>query len=147
MGFARNLSHVRVLGAGDPGWGQTRVWGMAGATPSVSVYDAASGVRDSGLHVSVDDGVETTRNARPLREPSTSRRARVGAVRSSLPAAATFQGYFAPSFSWMAWAQPNMTPRPLVQNWNPNQAGSKELHPATVYNPFPAGGDLYPKVV
>jgi hypothetical protein len=142
----RKLAHIRTLGMGDPGWGQSQRWIIPGVSPSYSQYDADTEDRPSNLSNRVRGGTHTVHEQVPAQEWTTTRESRIAAQFESLPAARVFQGYFSPSFSWIG-ARPQIAPRPLHQDFNLGQQGTKELHPATVYNPFPPGGDLFPKVV
>lgn len=147
--MGRRLAHIRHIGEGPPGWGNTQKWGLLGASPSVSVYDQPSAVEDSGLHRSYRGGVNSTHNRAPAGEYTTTRQARVSALQNSLPAAAFF-GSYAGAGTGRSWS-PNAvayTPHTaLHQSFNPHMAGAAELHPATVYDPFPSPSSLYPKAV
>ena len=144
------IAHVRMLGQGDPGWGQTQKWQMVGADPSVSFYDVEYGSEQSNLSHSIGGNMQTHRQENPTSQVTTTRNARESALHSSVPAARFFQGYFATSFSWLA-PELNLVGKlahqPISMNWNPHAPGSAELHPATVYNPFPPGAALWPKAV
>lgn len=145
----RKLAHVRGIGQGNRGWGGDAVWSMQGADPSVSFYDVAEGSEQSNLGHSIGGNVQTSRSENPASMPTTTREAR-SSVFSSVPAARFFQGYFSPSFSWLDNLNPTkgqLPHTPLAINFNPNMQGALELDPATVYNPFPPGGSLWPKAI
>jgi hypothetical protein len=147
--FTKQLAHIRQLGMGDPGWGQTQRWGLEGATPSVSFYDHEEGSENTNTSHSIRAGVNTAREQLPPSNPTTTRDARFSQF-SSLPAARFFQGYWSNGFAWLAPefnVVGNLVHTPLAKNWNPNQPGTKELFPATVYDPFPPGAALWPKAV
>lgn len=144
------IAHVRMLGQGDPGWGQTQAWGMVGYDPSVSGYDINTPSGPSNLGHSIGGNVNTVTAENPTSQVTTTRDARASSVFSSMPAARFFQGYFATSFSWLAPdlnLVGHLAHQPITQNWNPHAPGSAELNPATVYNPFPPGAALWPKAV
>lgn len=143
----RKLSHFRKAGAGDPMWSGSCVYGLSGQSPSISEYDVHDpyGDIDTKLDYAIRNGVVTERSLRDPKEPTLTRDSRVAAHFDSLPAARFFQGTFNPHWSGlMAGFRPQIKPRPLVQTFNPNQVGSKELHPATQYKPFPPMGSLTP---
>lgn len=144
----RKLSHFRKAGAGDPMWSGACVYGLSGASPSFSQYDVPdvlSDVTSDEMPYHVRAGVVTNRQLVDADEYTMTRNARVSALRDSSPAARTFQGTFNPRWSGlMSGFRPQIRPRPLTQNFNPGQKGSKELHPATQYKPFPPMGSLVP---
>lgn len=144
----RKLSHFRKAGAGDPMWSGSCVYGLSGATPSFSQYDVDDTLSDyfsDQMPYHVRNGVVTEKSLVAADEPTMTRKARVSAHLDSSPAARTFQGTFNAHWSGiMAGFRPQIAPRPLVQNFNPGQAGSKELHPATQYKPFPPMGSIVP---
>lgn len=144
----RKLSHFRKAGAGDPMWSGSAIYGLSGASPTMSQYDAPDVLSDfcsDDMPYHVRGGVVTNKSLVKADEPTMTRKARVSAVQDSSPAARTFQGTFNPHWSGlMAGFRPQIRPRALVQNFNPNQQGSKELHPATQYKPFPPMGSLVP---
>lgn len=147
-GPIRKLTHFRKAGAGDPMWSGACVYGLSGATPSMSQYDSPDPLSDrfsSEIGYRVSAGVVTFREPVAVDEPSLTRKARVSAQLDSTPAARFFQGFG--NLHWsgiMAGFRPQIMPRPLAQNFNPNQRGSKELHPATTYKPFPPMGSIVP---
>lgn len=148
--YPAKLAHIRQIGMGDPGWGQTQAWQMPGADPSVSHYEIEQGVNESGLGRRIRNGFLTMQQRLPLDAPSMTRQTRSSAQFSSLPAARFFQGYFSTGFSWLSPSMNvvgSLAHGPLNMNFNPNQQGSKELHPATVYDPYPPGAALWPKAV
>jgi hypothetical protein len=148
QGPIRKLTHFRKPGAGAPMWSGACVYGLSGATPSMSQYDVNDTLSDefsSEIGYRVRAGVVTFREPVPVDEPSMTRNARVSAHLDSSPAARFFQGTFNTRWSGlMAGFRPQIRPRPLAQNFNPNQKGSKELHPATQYKPFPPMGSIVP---
>lgn len=143
------IAHLRLIGRGQPGWGETQRWHMAGADPSYSVYDRPSTVSDDGLHRRYRGGTLTMHELLPPGEPTMTRRARVSALQSSLPAASFFQSYTGAGTgrSWSPGSTPQLQHTGLHQNFNPHMMGAAELHPATTYDPFPSPSALYPKVV
>ncbi len=142
------LSHIRQLGRGDPGWGQTRRWGLAGATRSISQYDAPRPVEDDGMNNRIQRGYHTMSEDLPLSAPTMNRQARVSAQIDSTPNAAFWQGYFMTGWSGMLIGfVPYLAHGGLHQNFNRNMQGAAELHPATTYDPYPSPSALYPKVV
>lgn len=145
------LGHFRLQaaeGPASPGWGQVQHWGLAGYSPSVSVYQAEDDQSETDWHRDVRGGEISDRDRIPVEEFTMTRRSRIGAQRVSLPAARFFQSYTgsgtgrAEVAGVAAW-----TPRSIRQNWNPAAPGAAELHPATVYQPYPSPSELYPKVV
>lgn len=144
----RKLTHFRAPGLGDPMWSGQCVYDVAGVSPSYSEYDQADALaRDDELTYSVTAGVMKMSDQLNVGEPTTTRRSRVAAQFDSAPSAAFFQG-----FANVRWSgtlagyglapRPLIRPRPLAQNFNPNQVGSKELHKATQYLPVPPMGSL-----
>lgn len=145
----RRNGHLPVgPGPADPGWGRSQRWGMEGADPSVSIYDADFGASDSTLHRIVRDGIARLLGRVPVAEPTMTRTGLVSAQQSSLPAARFFQSYTGAGtgHDWSGGAVA-VTPHALHQDANPHAIGAAELHPATTYDPFPSPGSLYPKVV
>lgn len=144
----RKLSHFRKAGAGAAMWSGQCVYGLSGASPSISEYDVPDPISDvtpDEMPYHIRNGVVTSKSLVDAKEPTMTRNARVSAHFDSLPAARTFQGTFSARWSgMMSGFRPVIAPRPLVQSWNPNQAGAKELHPATQYKPFPPMGSLVP---
>lgn len=144
----RKLSHFRKAGAGDPMWSGACVYGLTGASPSFSQYDVNDELSDrfsDEMPYHVRAGVVTERQLVDADEYTMTRNARVSAVRDSTPAARTFQSFAQTRWSGlMSGFRPVIAPRPLVQNFNPNQRGSKELHPSTQYKPFPPMGSIVP---
>ena len=140
----RKLTHFRAPGMGDPMWSGRCVYDLPGENPSFSEYDQNDiYVTDSNLNHSISGGVDRRSGLLPPQEPTQSRRARVSAVRTSAPAASFFQGFA--NLHWsglMAGYRPMIQPRPLTQNFNPNQMGAKELNKATSYKPFPPMGSI-----
>lgn len=147
-GVTRKLAFFRKPGAGDPMWSGACVYGLTGATPSMSQYDSPDPISDffdDEMPYAVRAGVVVDPQRIPPDEPTITRNARVSAHLDSTPAARFFQGTFNAHWSGiMAGFRPQIRPRPLVQNFNPGQKGSKELHPATQYKPFPPMGSIVP---
>lgn len=141
------LAHIRTLGQGQPGWNGTVRYITPGVSPSVSFYDAPSEQRSSQLHRASAGGVNMAFGLQDPGEPTATRDPRASAVFDSLPAGRFFQGAFATTFSWLGALKPYGEHTPLYQGWSPLQPGSKELHPATVYQPFPPMGAIVPKYV
>jgi hypothetical protein len=143
------LAFVRSIGYGDPFWGQTQTWGLAGYDPSISDYDVAEGSESLNMAHSIGGNVNDVGVQNPTSQVTTTRDARFSLF-NSLPAARFFQGYFSPSFAWLAPGYNvvgHLQHGGLPQNWSPGAQGAAELHPATTYNPYPPGGALYPKAV
>ena len=129
-------------------WSGACVYGLTGATPSFSQYDATDPLSEytaDEMPYHVRAGVVTERQLVDADEPTITRKPRVSAHYDSSPAARVFQGFASVRWSGlMAGFRPQIMPRPLVQNFNPGQKGSKELHPATQYKPFPPMGSIVP---
>lgn len=140
----RKLTHFRAPGLGDPMWSGSCVYDLAGQSPSVSEYDAPDFYRnDDQLTYSITGGVIKGSDLLDVGEPTTTRRSRTSAHFDSKPAAQSFQGFANTRWSGlMAGFKPNIQPRPLTQNFNPNQMGHKELNRATQYKPFPPMGSI-----
>jgi hypothetical protein len=152
VAYLDGLAHFRNQidnGPAAPGWASP-VWGLAGYSPAYSTYDADFGASEDQVHRQLAGGVLSDRDRIPVEEFTLTRQGLVGAQRNSLPAAAFFQGHLgmgagtgrAEAAGVAAW-----TPRSLHKDWNPGAQGAAELHPATVYNPYPSPAELYPKVV
>jgi hypothetical protein len=141
----RKLTHFRAPGLGAPMWSGQCVYDIPGVSESISEYDSPDPyAEDDDLRYSITAGVVKYADQLNVGEPTMTRRSRVSAHFDSAPAARHFQGYWNPRWSGMfvGMARPTITPRPLFQNANPNQKGSKELHKATQYNPVPPMGAL-----
>lgn len=144
----RKLSHFRKSGAGDPMWSGSCVYGLSGQSPSISEYDSHDpyGDIDDGLDYAIRAGAVVSTDLRTPKEPTLTRNSRVAAHFDSLPASRFFQGTFNAHWSGlMAGLRPQIRPRPLVQAFNPNAFGAKELHPPTRYKPFPPMGSIIPE--
>jgi hypothetical protein len=152
--LAQRRGHLPVgPGPAEPGWGLRQSWGLEGATPSRSHYDMPQGVgRPQGVLRRVFSGILTIGQELPPSELTMTRAARASAQLVSLPAARFFQSY--------AHAGTGRATSPIVEGggtfvprqWTSSSKGvsawgSAELHPATTYDPYPAPGSLYPKVV
>jgi hypothetical protein len=162
MSAPRRLAHLRVIGYGARGWGRSRN-GLAGQTRAQSVYDSPSYVKDTGEggEYRYSNGVETSHVRAPVQELTTTRAARIGSQYDSAANALIWQGTFAANWTGpFAFAEnggeqqgplsnPIMRPphTALTNAFNPAALGTKELHRATVYQPYPASGDIYPKVI
>jgi hypothetical protein len=142
----RKLTHFRKAGAGSPMWSGQCVYDIAGVSPSVSVYDQDDDLSDvtaDQMNYQLRGGVVWEKNMRDAEEYTTTRNARVAAQFESAPAARFFQGFANLHWSGMlAGFRPMFAPRPLTQNMNPAAFGSKELHKATQYKPFPPMGSI-----
>lgn len=111
-----------------------------GISGSVSVYDVAE---DSGP----TNVTRWTPNEFSSPTPQQARPARRSANFDSMGNAGRFQGYWNTSFAsnYGQTAKPQHTA--LTKNNNPNTYGSKEQQAATVYNPWPSAGAIFPKAV
>lgn len=140
----RKLTHFRAPGLGDAMWSGHCVYDVAGVSESISEYDEPDFyAADDDLRYSVTGGIVKMSDQLDVGEYTTTRRSRVAAHFDSAPAARHFQGYMNTRWSGlMAGFRPNIQPRPLTQNFNPGQMGSKELHKATQYKPFPPMGSI-----
>lgn len=141
----RKLTHFRAPGLGDAMWSGSCIYDIPGVSPSVSEYESHDPYGDIPDHLDyqVRSGVVTNKSLRDPAEPTLTRDSRVAAHFDSLPASAFFQGFA--NLHWsgmMAGYRPQIQPRPLTQNFNPNQMGSKELHKATQYKPVPPMGSI-----
>lgn len=148
----RKLAFFRKAGQGDPMWSGRSVYGLAGQSPSISEYEAHDPYGDltDNLDYHIRAGVVTNRSLRDPEEPTITRDSRVSAHFDSSPAARFFQG-----FAQVRWSgvfqgyglapRALVKPRPLSMNANPNQVGSKELHPTISYKPFPPMGSIIPQ--
>lgn len=140
----RKLTHFRAPGMGDAMWSGQCVYDLAGVAESVSEYDQPDVyASDDGLTYSITGGIVKSQDDLSVGEFTTTRRSRVAAHFDSAPAARHFQGYMNTRWSGlMAGYRPSPPARNLAQNFNPNQQGSKELHKATQYQPFPPMGSI-----
>jgi hypothetical protein len=152
--LAQRRGHLPVgPGPADPGWGQRQSWGLEGATPSFSHYDMPQGVgKPQGVLQRIRGNVFTQARELPPGEYTTTRAARASAQLVSAPAARFFQSY-AHAGTGRATSPIDQGGGTLVpRQWTSSSQGvsawgSAELHPATSYDPYPAPGSLYPKVV
>lgn len=144
----RKLAHFQDPGPADPGWGQRQRWGLTGADPSVSIYDADFGASETPFHRQLHAGILRMWQREPLSAPTMNRSGRVSAQHNSSPAARFFQSYTG-SGTGHSWSGNSSayTHGLLNMNFNRNMQGAAELHPATTYDPFPSPSSLYPKVV
>jgi len=129
----------------SPGPCNTSLFGNAvyvtpGISRSVSVYDAPE---DSGP----TNMTRWTPNEFTSPTPQAARPARRSANFSSLANASRWQGAWNTSFAghYGQTAKPQHTA--LTKNNNRNAYGSKEQQRATVYNPWPSAGAIFPKSV
>lgn len=143
------LAHFRTLGAGDPGWPGTVRYLIPGSDRAISEYDTHDpyGDIEDNLSVRVSGGVVTERKLMPAMEGTITREGRVAAHFDSTPDAPFFQG--TANFRWSGIMEgfglaPRalVRPRPLSQNMNFAAFGTKELHPATQYEPVPPMGAI-----
>ena len=152
--LAQRNGHLPVgPGPSDPGWGQAQKWGLEGADPSVSLYDADLGAgKLQGILRRLFSGVLTISQELPPSELTSTRRARISAQQSSLPAARFFQSYTGAG-TGRATSPADQggvatVPRQLTSSSRESSAwGAAELHPATTFDPYPSPASLYPKVV
>jgi hypothetical protein len=139
----RKLTHFRAPGLGDAMWSGQCVYDVSGVSEAFSEYDQDDFyASDDDLRYSVTAGVVKSSDQLTVGELTTTRRSRVAAHYDSAPASQHFQGYWNPHWSGLLAGFVKTTPRPLFNNFNPNQQGSKELHKATQYNPVPPMGSL-----
>jgi hypothetical protein len=147
------IAHFRRQGQGEALFSGNTRYITGGMSPAMSQYDSLDGANnDDNLTRRITGGNVIDVGSLPLDAPTTTRRGRVGAVRNSLPASAFFQGYWntrwSGIFSGMGLqGRPFITPasRAALQvNWAPTLPGSKELHRATQFNPFPPMGSIVP---
>lgn len=144
-----NIAHIyQAQRNGDPGWGQTQAWGLAGYDPSISEYDRNFGTSENDFHSAVKAGFKQLFSRLPLSAPTMTREGRVSANRNSLPAARFFQSYTGAGTgqNWSG-ATNAQGQRSIRLGWNPNMQGVAEAKPAMTYDPFPSPASLYPKVV
>lgn len=152
----RKLAHIRTPGMGDPGWpGDARTI-IPGVSPRVSQIDSHDPYANHTDQIGTTqrNGVTTVHTLDPAQEYTMTRSGsqRVSAFSNSLPASAFFQGFA--NVRWSGIMQgfglaPRalVQPRPLYQMANPGAFGSKELHRATQFNPFPPMGSIIPKAL
>ncbi len=143
------LAHFRQAGAGAPGWPGTARTIIPGVDPSVSQYDRDnpySHVPDQ-LGKRIVGGAFVEKELLPPDEGTTTRSGRTAAHFDSTRAAPFFQGFA--NVRWSGTMQrlgvagrPLVPPRPLAMNMNLAAFGTKELHPATQYEPVPPMGAL-----
>lgn len=139
-------------GPASPGWGQSQCWHLEGASPSISTYDLPWPSSDTDFHSQVHAGIKRFFQRLPIKELTMTRRARVAAQRSSLPASRFFQSYAhagtgRATSPAVAGGVATVPRRMGTASRRGAPAGQAELHPATTYDPFPSPASLYPKVV
>lgn len=155
------LAHTRTIGYGNRAWAYPRYL-TAGPTRALSAYDQPTAVKDLGEGVDwrYHQGVVTSHSRAPVAEPTINRQARASAVYDSAPNAAFWGGYWNSMWSGPyglsdqsgrpgALVNPVVHPphRPLASQFNPAAMGTKEPQAAMTYQPWPASGELYPKVI
>lgn len=143
----RKIAFVRQPGFGGRAWAGAR-YAIPGISPSHSLYDFEGMSEDTGIHYRVHNNVQTTTDPRGPKEPTMNRSPRVGAQFSSLAALPIFQSGWQTRWSYPGppLPVPRLT-RQLNMNNNPNAPGRAEQQRATVYDPWPSAGALYPKAV
>ena len=149
MAFGRqNLSHIYQQDGGNPGWGQSQAWQVAGATRTVSTYDQNFGTSDTPFHRQILNGIFRSWGRLPIDAPTMNRQGRVSAQANTLPNAQFFQSYTGAGtgHNWSGGAVAQGQ-RMTHQSFNPNAQGAAEAHPAMTYDPYPSPSSLYPKVV
>jgi hypothetical protein len=144
----RKLAHIRLPGHGLRTWDSPRYF-TPGVSPSHSIYDHPEMVSDDGFYnAEIRAGFVEQRERVQLTNPTLTRQGRIGAQFSSLAAAQIFQGGWATSWAHL---QPMRVAieegRQLNTNFNPNAPGRAEQQRATIYNPWPSAGALYPKAI
>lgn len=147
----RKLAFMRSPQGGAPMWNGHVRYQIPGVSPSHSVYDTNDGYAhdDFNPSVQVRAGEITTRGRHAVTMPTTTRQTRIGAQFSSLAAGAVWQSAFSPTWEHLIpGTRPNLGElRTLNMNNNPNTYGSLEQQRATVYNPWPSAGAIYPKAI
>lgn len=140
----RKLTHFAKPGAGGPMWSGQAVYDIPGASPDVSTYDQLDpyGEIPDNMNYRVRAGVATSHSLMEPDEYTLTRQPRTSAHFDSSPSARFFQGFANLRWSGMMIGRPIIQPRPLTQNMNPGAFGSKELHRATQYKPFPPMGSI-----
>lgn len=141
----RKLAFFRKAGYGNPMWSGQAVYDLAGDNPDGSVYDSLDpyGELPDQMGYRIRGGVVTSHSLQEPAEYTMNRQSRVGAFHDTSPAAAFFQGFA--NLRWsgmMAGTRPQIEPRPLTQNMNLPAFGTKEMHKATQYKPFPPMGSI-----
>lgn len=150
--MAEGLTHPRkIAGFRLPGFGQRTwanpVYNIPGVSPSVSVYDRDEIERPTNMTHWSPNGVFTPHTVEPVMDTV----ARVGAYFDSAPAGACWQSGWKTRWTGTEWAgmiaRLDSADTQLNTNFNPLAPGSKEQQRATVYDPWPSAGALYPKAV
>lgn len=138
----RRLTHF-ARGA-SPMWSGQAVYDVPGASPDVSTYDQLDpyGEIPDNMNYRVRAGVAHSQSLLEPDEYTLTRQPRVSAHFDSSPSARFFQGFANLRWSGMMIGRPIIQPRPLTQNMNPGAFGSKEMHRATQYKPFPPMGSI-----
>ncbi len=143
----KKLAFMRAAGGRGDRLFDRAIYTTPLVSPSSSTYDFLELELDEGFHTQDQQGVRTTHARNGLTDPTATREPRVGAQFSSLAAGRFFQGFANLHWSAMGPLMARPDHPALHSDWNPGQAGSKEQQRATVYNPWPAAGALYPKAV
>lgn len=141
----RKIAHFRLPGMGNRMWSYPR-YIIPGVSPSVSVYDHPTVMVPSHMTRWTPNGTFVPQPAR-LNEDTVER---ASAVFTSLPAQHIFQGGWVTRWTGSPWAGTIARlsdARQLNVNANPNAPGSKEQQRATVYDPWPSAGAIFPKAV
>lgn len=143
------LAHIRQPSAGAPGWPGTARTIIPGVDPSVSQYDTHNPYSDveDQMERRYSGGVLTEKRLLPPDEGTSTRNGRTAAHFDSTRAAPFFQGFANVRWSGVMaglglTTRALVRPRPLSQNFNLAAFGTKELHPATQYEPVPPMGAL-----
>lgn len=132
----RKLAFIRQPGFGNRAWDSPR-YITPGVSRSFSVYDLPTVAAPTNV-------THWTPNGTFDPNPQAARLAHEGAMFNSAPNALYFQGFA--NLNWSAGAmRPILMPGALQQNFNPNVVGSKEQQRATVYEPWPSAGAIFPK--
>jgi hypothetical protein len=144
----RHLAHIRVLGYTPRTW-NAPTYHTPGVSQSHSVYDVAELEHDDFADDSqIRAGMFTQRDRLPVKELTANREPRISAQFSSLAQARSWQGGWQVNWSTHYLMRPQIAEtRTLTQNNNRNAYGRAEQQRATIYNPWPSAGALYPKAV
>lgn len=134
----RKLASIRAPGFGNRTWAGAR-YAIPGLSSSVSLYDKRIVTAPTNMTRWTPNGLFDPHDvpARPARE---------SAIFDSAMGAFTWQGSLGNLHFSNLTARPIIT-RTLTQNYNRNQAGSKEQQRATVYAPWPGAGAIFPKAL
>ncbi len=142
----RKLAHIRSLGYGLRMWDSPRYY-TPGLSLSHSIYDRETVSGDEQVHERVRQGVFTMQQRMPITDPTMNRSPRIGAQFSSLAQMGSWQSGWQTNWDHL-YSRPNLSEtRTLTQNNTRNAKGRAEGQRATVYNPWPSSGALYPKAI